>query len=277
MSTIISISKDGLNEIINKVVKNYLFEYHHVYDNGLYNDALNISNEVINNFKKGWTGKYPIKYRSSSFSNNEYIIYVYLIDSDVSRFEAWSTIRISKSLVEDAINTSNSQKLLSIIYHELGHMVNLTKSNSLGQIRKDIYVPLMLGIKDTDYMRISKILYRFNINEMKARCFETAMYIRQNIDKNISIKDVYDNRCSDITLMRDFVNYLHNCSIKELNDNDKIIINSLYDSLYNKNIIKKSLLSINKKANKLYNFFNIRLTFFKRKIDKIYNDIVNVN
>lgn len=272
---IISLKRKNVKNIIKEAINTYLFEYHHSGNNDLYNDTINIGKKIVEYFKKGWDGKTPYIYKSLSFDETNYkTIYVYLTDSDVSQYEVWSTIKISKSLVEDAINSNSYQRLLSAIYHELGHMVNLVKSNSLYQAKKDINSPLLLKMNNDKYKEISKILYRFNLRELKARCFETEMFLKQSGNKNITIKEVYDNRCSDITLMRNFLTYLYNCSKDNLSENDKYIIDELYQSIFNKTIINKSGLNDNDKAKKLYNFFGLRLKWFKVRIDKIYNDYI---
>ena len=269
----IALSRGRIKHIIKEAIRAYMLEYHHSGNENLYNDAINIGNKIIEYYKTGWDGSVPIKYNSLSFGDEGGItIYVYLTDSDVSQFEVWSIIKISKGLVIDAIDNGNSQRLLSAIYHELGHMVNVRRSKSLFQARKDINMPLMFKLSDDEYASLGKVLYRFNLREMRARCYETEMFLRQGDKDSITIEDIYNNRCSDITLMRNFVNYLLSKCNGNLSEKDGYIIKKLYNSVFHKRIFNKSGLNLNEKAKKLYKFFNARLIWFKARIDKIYSD-----
>lgn len=267
---------DIIKSMISESINELITEYHHAYDNGLYQEAIKICDDIVTNYQKGWNGRRPISYTLDSMRVQDeapFKLYVSLTDSEVSQFEAWSIIKISKKKVEEAIRTNDRQALLSIIYHELGHMVNLRKSNSLSQIRHDMRVPLFLKLDTDEYNRYSKILYRFNKNEMKARCFETTMFLKQNKDRNITINDVYDNRCSDITMMRNFLNYLYDCSQNNnINNHDAYIIKELYYSIFDKKSFNKTQFTVQQQAGKLYKILSGKFIWFKKRIDKIFTD-----
>lgn len=264
-----------LSQIITETINNYLsnnnsllYEYHHAYDNGLYQDAINIGNEIIKNRINGWNDENtPIKYETNSFGE-EIIINIYLTDSNVNQYHAYSAIKISKQTVDDAIETNDNSRLLSAIYHELGHMTNVKKSNdNLSQIRTDLYEPLFIKLPQEEYRNMTKILYRFRKSEMKARCFETTMLLRQN--PNLSLQDVYDNRCSNITLMRNFIQYLTSNG----NNDEKYtyIITELYKSIAKKVFFKEKP-TIESMKKKVVTYFNNKLQWLKNRIDKIYYD-----
>lgn len=256
-------------KIIKEIVDNYLnlnllSEYHHSYD-AIYNDALNIGNLIIKYRKNGWDGNEPIKYVSNSFGN-ETRITIYLIDGEVNQYHIWNTLKISKSVVDRAIESNDKSKLLSAIYHELGHMTNVIKSNNISQIRTDFNVPYFFKLSQDEYIKMSKILYRFRQSEMKARCFETTMLLRQRPD--MTLQEIYDNRCSDITMMQDFINYLKS---NENSEKYNYIITELYKTLFNK-IFTVNQVNIDKMKIRVIKYFTKKLLWFKKRIQKIYYD-----
>lgn len=132
---------------------------------------------------------------------------------------------------------------------------------------------MLLKLDSEKYQNIMKILYRFKLHEMKARCFETTMFLKQNINNNISLKNVYDNRCSDITLMQNFIDFLKsNIQQNNTNQENQYIITELYNTIYNKFFFNKSNLNTQQMANKLFKHFQKKLLWFKNRIDKIYYD-----
>lgn len=271
-------------EEIEKVIyikKNKLNEYHHSFDNGLYQDAINIGEKILDLRSKNWNSMNSFTYKLSSLTldkNEPFNISVSLVDGNVSQFHAWRQIKISKTLVDDILNQGKSKdKLFAAIFHELGHLITLNKANSLSVLSPDFKNPLMLKMSDENYKNLTKILYRFRKNEMDARCFETSMFLKQNIDNNISLKELYDNRCSDITMMQNFVNYLFKLSNNIVNNDDKYTIDGLYKTIFKKPFFQKNNLSHEIMAKKLYFFFNKKLINFKKKIDKIYYDYKQIS
>lgn len=75
-------------------------------------------------------------------------------------------------------------------------------------------------------------MYRFNTRELKARCFETKMFLMKN--KNVTLKDVYDNRCSDLTLMGDFIKELETIYNEGEESKDFSLLNSVSSEIWKK-------------------------------------------
>ena len=261
----ISLTENELRKII-------LTEIHHAFDEGLIEIADNIASYFIN--------------MADDISNyiqnpNNYV-------EDLSKvFNCGQTIgnmlfKLSKGtncgydpahnsiyIGVDNILAKNQQALASLIYHELGHKINHVKSDSSSQLKKDFNTPLFLSMKDEDYKDISRKIYRFQTRELKARCFEATMWLKQN-DKIPTLKEYYDNRCTDITLMKEFIDYLKSC-----NEN---IIDSLYKEIIPDGFWKAKRnpnITSDIKRNKVLTWFTTQYKWFKKRIDKIYYDYVN--
>ena len=169
----------------------------------------------------------------------------------------------------DNILTKNQQALASLIYHELGHKINHVKSDSSSQLKKDFDTPLFLSMKDDEYKDISRKIYRFQTRELKARCFESTMWLK-HCKEIPSLKEYYDNRCTDITLMKEFIDYLKSC-----NEN---IIDSLYKEIIPDGfwkVIHNPNITSDIKRNKVLTWFITQYKWFKKRIDKIYYDYLN--
>lgn len=169
----------------------------------------------------------------------------------------------------DNILTKNQQALASLIYHELGHKINHIKSDSSSQLKKDFDTPLFLSMKDDEYKDISRKIYRFQTRELKARCFEATMWLK-HCKEIPSLKEYYDNRCTDITLMKEFIDYLKSC-----NEN---IIDSLYKEIIPDGfwkVIHNPNITSDIKRDKVLTWFITQYKWFKKRIDKIYYDYVN--
>lgn len=266
-------------------VKYFINEYHHAYGNGLEQDAENIANMLCERYSNGWraylnvsngnSSGSPISYQTFAFGNEMYIsIYLTTLNNSFYIPRSVNTIVIGEQRVIDAMESNNIQKLASSIYHELGHMTNVVKSDKLSQIDKDFKTPLFFKMNEKDYQDIEHILYRFHSRELKSRCFETTMFLRQNNDANITIQDVYNNRCSDITLMREFVNYLKLIASQGKNSDNAYIITDLFRDTYGNmmNINTRKALSWEKICRGTIWYFEKRYLWLKKRIDKIFSD-----
>ena len=204
------------------------------------------------------------------------IIHLCVWQGDGSAFKAGYKLLIGKKTIEKALETNNMDNLIQEIYHELGHLTNTFKSKDFyGQGKRDFKSPMFLSMGDEDYKEMHKILYRFLTRELKARCFETTMFIKLNKDKGITIQDVYDNRCSDITMMRNFIKRLENIS-ENGEENDKFnVIRSLYSDCIIDNGYGKSNVTWETKCQKLIFFFTNKLNWLKKRVDKIYYDLTS--
>jgi len=266
--------------------KFFINEYHHAYGNGLEQDAENIANMLCERYSNGWraylnvdngySSGSPISYQTLAFGNEMYIsIFLTTLDNSFYVPRQVNTIVIGEQRVIDAIESNDMQMLASSIYHELGHMTNVVKSdNKLSQIKKDFKIPLFLKMNQQDYQDVVHILYRFHSRELKARCFETTMYLRKNNNPNITIQDVYNNRCSDITIMRGFVNYLKSIASQGENGENAYIMNDLFKDTYGNRMSyhARGMTPWEKKCRGTIWYFESRYIWLKKRIDKIFSD-----
>lgn len=257
-------------------MKQILREYHHGYNNLLIKDAEDICDYIINQIiKNDWKPKggwkfFPIK--TFKCEGESFDVNIFLVDSLVSCFEVPDKLRISYPLALEAIENNDSQKLVSAIYHELGHMANYMWSDKTTQLMRDFHTPLFLKLDNDMYNNMSRILYRFLMRELRARCFETTMYLRKS-KRNVTLKEIYDSRCSDITMMEKFITFL-----RQINEHSEEkytdIIEQLYKEFFEKPFSFKTRkqLSFKEKQTKVCNVFIKRLLWFKKRINKIFYD-----
>lgn len=251
-------------------------EYHHAYGNGLEQDAENIAQIAIDMDKRNYGVK---KYHIKSL---DVLIDIKLVDSKVCGCSNYGDyIQIGKMYADEAIETKNTQRLSSLIYHELGHLVNFIKSNfSHGQTKRDFLNPLFLHLSDEEYKDIQVILYRFHTRELKARCFETVMFLKKNRDPNISIEDIYKDRCSDIYMMRGFINLLKQGAQEGPDSKYGKILSGLSRYTWEKNARSgkyriwggNEKITWKFKCKNTINYFEQRLRWLKKRIDKIFYD-----
>jgi hypothetical protein len=263
--------------------KCFINEYHHAYGNGLEKDAENIANMLCDYYSRGWkayldvnnghTSGFPISYQTSALGNEMYIS-IFLTTLDCSFYVTNAIIVIDENTVVDAIKSKNIQKLTSYIYHELGHMTNVIKSNNVNQAKKDFETPSFFKMNNQEYQDARYILYRFHTRELKARCFETTMFLKHNNNPNITIQDIYNNRCSDITVMKEFVYHLKNIASQGKNGDDSYIINDLFKETCGKKLDAhtRDIVSWDKKCQTTIWYFEKRYLWLKKRIDKIFSD-----
>lgn len=272
---------------INEKQYRYLIgETHHSFDNGLEQDAANIAREMCDKYgnntyhfdvELAWENREVcvFQYQINAFGE-PFILWVYIWNGNGNALKSLHQLLIGKGDIKKAIETGDISHLTQTVYHELGHLTNAVLSdNFVGQANRDFRNPMFLSMNDTEYNEITKALYRFLSRELKARCFETTMFIKLNKDKGITLQDVYDNRCSDITLMRNFIEKLKTIS-ENGEENDK---NRIINNLYRDCILDKGYGKINapweNKCQKLIYFFSNKLNWLKKRVDKIFYDLTS--
>lgn len=187
-------------------------------------------------------------------------------------------IAVNYDTVLDAIKTSDKQVLNSYIYHELGHLTNAAKSSfEPSETSIDFKNPMFLHLEDSEYKKITRMLYRFHTRELKARCFETKMFLEKNNDDNITIQDIYDNRCSDITLMRNFIDILKNGAKEGPQSTNGKILSDVSKDTWEQAWGDRRQFGDNEarwklKCKNTIRYFQKRLDWFKKRIDKIFYD-----
>lgn len=255
-----------------------LKEYHHAYDNGLATACLEIAKFVCYIVSEGWS---PLDEKDFPFETDaigeKIELTIRLAQGDFFGYRPYAVLYVGYDVINETLESGSLQRLSSLIYHELGHMTNVVKSDSTREVQKDFDMPLFLGMKDDEYKELSQMIYRFYTREMKARCFETTMFLKQNVGRNITLQEIYDDRCSDITMMRRFIAKLSDLANSgEENDTMKII-SSFFNRIYGKNysLEYQHSMPFEKKGEMLLKFFSKRLIWFKRRIDKIYYDYLS--
>lgn len=272
-----------VTSVLNETVeKKKLLEYHHAVGGSLETDADEILKIVLDMYKidlVDYSNQLPTAsgyrriYRSNNFRRP---ILIFLSDKlNCCMYNASNNaIYISTSRIKDALMSRDHSKLKQAIFHELGHMVNYTKADTASVLRHDFKMPLFLGNSEDEYERLSHVLYRFQGCEMRARCFETRMFLKNHVGNIPSLQEVYDNRCSDITLMSNFIDELRQIAKDGENSKNASIMKSLSRDTWAKNrwlggrasrrwdIICKNTIR----------YFEYRLNWLKKRVDKIYSD-----
>jgi hypothetical protein len=152
-------------------------------------------------------------------------------------------------------------------------MTNLYKGGR-GETNKDFETPSLFSIDEDTYKYVSKNLYLFQSREMKARCFETTMYLKeQSKDRKVMLKDVYSNRCSGIEEMNKFLLFLMIIAREgEDGKNAKVIEELFWQMNYKK--IGRTRLPQNWQfmCKTVINYFKSHYKWMKTRVDKIYTD-----
>lgn len=272
-----------ISDVLNEAVKRKkLLEYHHAMGGSLETDAYNITKIALEMFRMDLidhgnqlptASGYRRVYKSENFKRP---ILIFLSDKmECCAFNASNyAIYISTKYIEDALMSKDSSKLSQAIFHELGHIVNYTNADSMSALRRDFKTPLFLGKSVEEYKRLCHVLYRFHGTEMRARCFETRMFLKNHINDLPSLEEVYNNRCSDIALMRNFISELKQIANDGEDSERANIMKSLSRDTWGKqrwlggrysnkwNVICKNTIR----------YFEHRLNWLKRRVDKIYAD-----
>lgn len=238
-------------------------EIHHAFDNGLITICNNIAQYFIDNSDNIYINYYKTFNCGELFGDVNFVV---KNGNNCGYDPAYGNIWIGI----DIIKSNDRQKLSSMIYHEMGHNVNHTKSDVSSELRRDFESPMFLRMKDDKYKDILKKIYRFQTRELKARCFEATMWLKQS-NKTPSLQEYYSNRCTDIVLMKDFINELKN--LTENND-DYDIIESLYAKMNKNFIYGKNKPPFKEMSKYVLDWFLKQYRWFKKRIDKIYYDYV---
>lgn len=288
----------NINEIQYRKLLN---EFHHSYDNGLQDAAIEIANKACELYSNDYSGfrklcsyygvdgelsEIPFRYDVSNIVGEELVltIFCWSLPHNLAFVPEWRKLYIGRGEIHDAIESGDMTKLVQQIYHELGHMINFVSAERNkpsyipnSQSRRDFSTPLFLRMDDEMYRKMSRLVYKFLSGELKARCFETTMFLKMNRGRNITLQDVYNDRCSGITDMRKFMNILEKV-YEGGEENDKYnIINSFYDECIRKKGNGKMNASWDNKWRKLNMFFSGKLDWLKSRVDKIYYDFIQNN
>lgn len=262
------ITESLLKHIVKNSIERVLKESHSGINSDLLEEARMIANEVTECYNK--THRINVLHRIEWLNNIDVVV----LDSnsiigtsiDLSHFE-------SINLVNVYINPSvvNDDKLYSLIYHELGHLYVFLKNKRRFYADNDIKTPQGYE-SDDDFRKVNKVLYRFKTDEIKARCFETAAWLKQCNERDItvSLNELYSSRCTDIMMMKNFIKELKACTVDDGSARSSTI-KSLY--IYGiKSIRKHKNPTYSEMYNAVLSFLQNRLDKFQRRIDKIYAD-----
>jgi hypothetical protein len=257
--------------LINAIKEAILLEYHHAYIGDNILDMVNqIANYIINN-KKDIQNRLQ---REQSFNirlNNEINIEFNNTIQGTAYNPNTDTIIVSEELLNNSF-----QSLSSLIYHELGHRTNYIKSNkNIGELNRDFNKPSFFNIHDEEqYKDILKIIYSFQTRELKARCFETTMFLN-NTNHKIPLEQLYSERCTNIYNMKLFIEYIQNIINEGESSNDAYIIRDIYrEMMRNKYAKVRIIKSYPYMCKYVLNYFTKQYNMFKKRIDKIHYDYV---
>ncbi len=260
-----------------------LGERHHSYDNGLQDAAVEIVRRLCDKYDRlvdelsrhrtveaFWQ---PLE----TFNGGGYAYHlkVAVVPGNSTALDRQHRLLVGIDEVRNAVESGDTNRLSQLVYHEMGHLTNIKKSRDLygstNNTKRDFNTPLFLGMDNEKYNEINKSLYHFVLRELRARCFETTMFIKLN--KGVSLQDVYDNRCSDITFMRSFIDRLKGLAQGGEENDEYGVIDRLYrECVYNKGGGKRGA-SWENKCRKTITFFENRLNWLKNRVDKIYYDL----
>lgn len=260
-----------LQKIITETIDKFLLrEYHHTTDNGLVDDCNLIYDGFKSMVEKGcdnglWVNVPSIesrfqlsltdKFKGAAIDSLKKIIYLNKTD-------------FIKSLEDN----NEKKEVLSNIYHELGHWVQIQKSDRLSIVSPSFQKPLFLPLKQDEYEKLLRKLYCFHNRELKARFYGTYMWLKQHNGENISIQDVYDSYACRLTPMREILSMLDEVAKEGEQGPRAFIIKNLYKETYCKNRVCRTDATFEKKAQRVIYYFTKRYNYFKKRIDKIFYD-----
>lgn len=254
-------------------MKSNINEWHHAMDNGLKQDAENIVKKLFDMYNEGYKLPY-FSYNVQSLKRSMGVDTMSEVTS--TAFNTYTgALCVNKYELSNAVSNGQEgfQRLASLIYHELGHAVNYYNAmKNSGNYEKeagmDIKTPIFGNADKKTYEWLRHSLYRFQKRELKARCFEATEFLNTAV-KPVTLQELYNNRCTDITLMRQFVDYLSNI---QNSSSDSYIIDDLYIEITSKSSFDIKNIDWNKKYKRVVSFFKSRLDDFTKRINKIYTD-----
>lgn len=276
----IFINMTNLQKIITETINRFLLrEYHHTTDNGLIDDCNLIYDRI----------KYLVEHYIDEYSDDFFRKGIVELPSLGERFIVCLTdnlkgaaldgirkyIYINKTEAAQSLKNDKVRKeVFSNIYHELGHWIQIQKSDRLAVTQTSFSRPYFKKLNAEKYQNITRKLYCFHDRELKARFYGTYMWLKQHNGENISIQDVYDSYACRLTLMRETLSMLNDIAQQGEQDSRAYIIKDLYKVTYCKNRTtnRAENASFEKQAQRVIYYFTKRYNFFKKGIDKIYCD-----
>lgn len=266
MAKTIRLTERHLTEMVRNEIRTVLNEYHHANDDGdIQKKCEDTARYMIDNYGE-------ILHNGRTNPKDDFILYVRIckeIPDDCYFDPNTQTVHVGYNALLRCAKDNDVRRLASFLYHELGHKTNFVKSDRQSQIKADIKPPLMISFDDEIYKAYAKVLYRFNMREMKARCFEATMFLKQS-DMLPTLEEYYGDRCTDITMMRQFIEHIRQMTYNP-DGRDEEIIDQLFHVL-NKQPSFRRKVSREEKGEKLIKFFTKKYMWFKKRVDKIYSD-----
>lgn len=187
----------------------------------------------------------------------------------------YDIVSVGLELIRDCAETNDVRKLASLIYHEMGHQTNVTKSGkAASEINKDFIHPYWLSLDHDLYEHSVSTLYIFYTRELKARCFEATMYLKQSKELP-SLEKYYSNRCTDITRMREFIALLEKTAQEGKDGKNSSLITGLASEMNNRRLFSTHVPdnpSFQSQAKMVLGWFHRQFDWFKKRVDKIYYD-----
>lgn len=186
-----------------------------------------------------------------------------------------NTVSIGIERITNAAQNNDIRRLASLIFHEMGHQVNVVKSNkAASEIVSDFEKPFFFKMPDNEYKDTLSTIYIFYTRELKARCFEATMFLKQS-DVLPSLEEYYSDRCTDITRMKNFIERLENAANQGKDGPDAHLIKDIATEMNRKKVgnthVPESP-SFNSQSRMVIGWFKRQFDWFKRRIDKIYAD-----
>lgn len=266
-------SKKDFSDVIVESVVSLLNEVHHASDeNDLQKQTVETAKYLIQNADK-----------IISAYENEFIIHIPKNLLHVNFSDGTScgyqpntnSVSLGIECIKDAAKTNDVRRLASLLYHELGHRTNVVKSNKASsEIEKDFLQPFFIRMGKDEYRDTLSTIYLFYSRELKARCFEATMFLKQS--KTLpSLEEYYSDRCTNITKMRSFIQRLETVAKQGKDGPDSYLITDIAREMNRKkrgNTHKPMSPSFNSQARMVLGWFYRQFEWFKKRVDKIYAD-----
>jgi hypothetical protein len=257
-----------LDEIIHRSLKKALNEIHHAQDNGLFQVATKITEEFIEMYDNGIIERHKKSDAENPFyKDRPFILY---IDPNYGNDSCAIDVQYNKIIAsKKSIENNSKERLASLIFHELGHAVNY-HNGGIRQNEKDFEQPLFLSYREDEYRETLRTIYLFYTRELKARCFETTMFLKQLPDT--PLKQLYDERCTGLNKMKAFINRLTQAAREGQDGKDSYLIEELSGKFFDLYSRLNNKPSWNDKCRVIINWFTKQYQWLKKRVDKIYYD-----
>lgn len=247
-------------------------KHHAIRDTNLWDKVEKTAKYLIDNahdiyrlYNKGFRPNLPEDLLNVDFRNDEHCAYT----------PKYNSISVGLELIMDCAGNNDVRRLASLIYHEMGHQTNVTKSGqATSEINKDFSHPFWFSLDQELYDYACETLYKFYTRELKARCFEATMFLKQS--KTFpTLEEYYNNRCTDITEMRKFIDVLEKAAQEGPKGKNSSLITGLASEMNHMKVgnthapINPSFQS---QAKMVLGWFHRQFDWFKKRVDKIYYD-----